>query len=86
MTALLRRLVQAVVPAVLAYGPVSEVADWLGWNITPAQAVTFVLGVVLAVYTTVGDWLQKQPIVQSNPTLRFVVGLLMGGTSTPTYD
>ena len=85
MTAALRRLVQVAVSAVLAFGPVPIVIDWFGWDATPAQVTTMVLPVVMTIYTQGGDWLQKQTWVTEQPALNYVVGMLMGGRTGPSY-
>ena len=81
----IRSLVQAAVSAALAFGPAVAVIEWLGVDVTPAQATMALMPVVMGLYWAAGNAIQNNDRLMDIAPVRVLVGLAMGGSMAPNY-
>lgn len=82
---LVRTVVQIAVSAVLALGPVQAILDAAGMDVDGEAVVGVIVVIVMGAYWWLLTLAQRTAFVQSQPVLRWVIGVLMGGFDAPAY-
>ena len=54
-------------------------------NALSSVLTSLIVSLFIGLYWFIFNWAQTSPKVQENPTLKFIVTVLMGGNKTPSY-